>query len=296
MDPEDDNGNVKATAATVRMVIPKGRIYDEVSRLLHEAGVGISADGRSYRPVCKASDIDVKMLKPRNIGTLVGMGTHDIGFTGRDWIAETRADVEILMDLGFNPVRLVAAIPVGTDMDALRERKIVVASEYRNLTERFCEVQGLTWYFLQTYGATEVYPPDDADMIVDNVATGRTLRQNDLVVCQEIMTSSTCLIANRQAMQDPIRRRRIDELILLFRSVLEARRRVMLEMNVQEADLEGIISILPCMRSPTVNRLQDGGYAVKSVVPREDLSELIPRLKEMGARDIIESDINRVVA
>ena len=146
----------------------------------------------------------------------------------------------------------------------------MVASEYARLTSNWIAARGMEDRFVRSYGATEVFPPEDADVIVDNTATGSTLHANGLEIVDEVLRSSTRLYASRQAMNDPSRRARIDDLVLLVRSVLEARQRVMLEVNVPEDRLAALLDVLPCMRQPTVSTLAGGqGYAVKSPVEGE---------------------------
>lgn len=95
----------------LRIVVPKGRIYEQVARLLNDTGMPIESNGRTYRPITHAEGIDIKVMKPQNIPELVQLGSHDAGFTGFDWIAETGADVQEIMDLKFDPVKIVCAIP-----------------------------------------------------------------------------------------------------------------------------------------------------------------------------------------
>lgn len=280
----------------LRVVIPKGRIFENVVELLNEAGIRMSHNHRAYRPVVNDPQIEVKIMKPQNIPKLLELGRHDIGFTGLDWVYETGADVTELLDLGFDPVRIVAAIPRAFSIEELRKNRIVVASEYEKITRDFLDEQGFDYVFVRTYGATEVFPPDDADMIVDNTSTGQTLLAHDLKIVAEIMASSTRLIANNETLQDPWKREKIDEIQMLFRSILDARSRVMLEMNVTPENLEEIIRILPCMRAPTVSPLYEGkGFAVKSAVKKQEAAKLIPQLKKMGATDILEYEFKKVV-
>ena len=190
-------------------------------------------------------------MKPQNIARLVELGSHDIAFTGRDWVVETGARVEEIMDLGFDPVRLVAAVPCTTDPDGLHGRRIVVASEYERISRAFLEERGYDYLFIRTHGATEAYPPQDADMIIDNTSTGHTLHEHGLKILAEIMASSTLFIAGAAALDDPWKRDRIDELRTLFTAVLNARERVMLEMNVPPDKLEEIVRIRhPRIRIP----------------------------------------------
>ncbi|MBD3248673.1 ATP phosphoribosyltransferase [Candidatus Woesearchaeota archaeon] len=277
----------------IKLVIPKGRIYEKVKKLLVDAGMDISENGRSYRPIISNSEIEIKLLKPRNIPKLVELGQHDIGFTGYDWIYEQNVDVEEILDIGFDPVKIVVAVPKENKIDS--KSKIIVASEYKRISEEFLDKEGKDYTFIRTYGATEVFPPEDADMIIDNVSTGSTLKENNLVIYKEIMKSSTRLIANNESMKNPWKKKKIEELKIILKSILIARKKVMIEMNVEGDKLEEVIKILPCMKSPTVNKLYTGGYAVKSVVPREEIAKIISMLKIAGATDILEYDINKVI-
>lgn len=278
------------------MVIPKGRIFDNVISLLREAGVDIRPNARHYVPYVGNPDIQAKIIKPQNIPQLIELGSHDVGFTGYDWIVESGAKVVELIDLGLDPVTIVAAIPNDSDLSFLRGRKIIVASEYQQISTNFLQREGFDFVFIRTYGASEAFPPQDADMIIDNRSTGQTLREHNLKAIAEIMTSSTRFIANPQALEDEWKKEKIDSLAMLFKAVLNARKRVMLEMNVPSEKLEAVVKFLPCMRAPTVAPLfGDQGYAVKVAVPREDVAQLIPKLKWLGATDILEYSLRKVI-
>ena len=121
----------------LKLVIPKGIIYENVAKLLYEAGISIQCNERIYRPFVSDPDIEMKIMKPQNIAKLIELGSHDAGFTGYDWIVETRADVTEVLDLSLDPVKIVAAIPKNLKRRDLYERKIVVASEYENIAKSF---------------------------------------------------------------------------------------------------------------------------------------------------------------
>jgi ATP phosphoribosyltransferase len=279
----------------LRILIPKGRIFNNVARLFDEAGFPFDMPDRAYRPVAGVSWLDAKIMKPQNVGELLELGSHDAGFTGIDWIKESGAQVEEIMDLGLDRVRVVAAIPGDKSEAELKTRKLVAATEYVNLAEAWLLANGYHYRILRTYGATEVFPPDDADMIIDNTASGQTLRDNGLKIIDTILESSTRFVAGKAAMADREKRARIEELAMLFRAVLDARDRVMLEMNVASDRFEALVSGLPAMRSPTVSPLNGGGCAVKIAVRKRDVPELIPKLKKLGATDIVEYDLRKVV-
>jgi ATP phosphoribosyltransferase len=277
----------------LKLVVPKGRIHDNVVQLLGEAGIRLKFEERSYRPFVSDPSIEVKMMKPQNIPQLVALGSYDAGFTGYDWIVETGAKVVEVLDLGLDPVEIVAAIP--KQIGDLRKRRIVVASEYENIACDFLKRKGYDYTFLRSYGATEVFPPDDADMIIDNTSTGTTLKEHGLRVLESIMRSSTRFIANQDSLSDQEKGKKIEEMKTLFKAILDARERVMLEMNISKDKLEEVVKMLPAMRSPTVAPLYSEGYAIKVAVKKSEVPGLIPKLKALGATDILEYDLRKVV-
>lgn len=285
----------------LRLALPKGRMQQGVFTLLADAGVRLSQTGgsgpRGYRPSINLPHCDTKILKPQNIVEMLDSGTRDVGFAGADWVAELKADVVEVFDTTLDRVRVVAAAPTFIlNEGRLPNRPLVIASEYTELTQNWIAQRGRGDRFVRSYGATEVFPPEDADCIVDVTATGATLEANGLQITEDLMISSTRLYASRQAMNDQTRRGRIEDLALLLRSVLEARKRVMLELNVPTDKLEAVVAALPCMREPTISALHgDAGYAVKAAVPRDQLPTLIPLLKSRGGSDLVISQIAQVV-
>lgn len=282
---------------TVRMALPKGRMFDQVVDLLKGAGISIRQSERGYRPTISLPNFNAKILKPRNVISMLAAGARDIGFAGADWIEETGVELHEVLDTGLNPVRLVVAAPHQILTDGrLPDRKIIVASEYPELAKRWIAEKQLDAEVLQTFGATEVFPPEDADCIVDNTATGSTLRANGLDIIDEIMTSSTRLYASQAAMENPQIKQQIDDLTMLIRAVLQARTRVMMDLNVAQADLEAVFACLPAMRTPTVSPLSDTGWvAVRAAVLRKELAAIIPKLKAAGACDIVTTSAEQLI-
>lgn len=289
-DTTDDNG-------IIHLAVPKGRIEPGVTRLLSDAGIDLRAGPRGYRPVTSVEGFEIKLLKPQNIVEMLAAGSRDIGFAGADWVAEKSAELIELLDTGLDPVRVVAAAPESLLIDGrLPNRHLVVASELDRLASRWIERNGLDATLVRSYGATEVFPPEDADVIVDISATGETLAANGLVVVDELMRSSTRLYASRTALDSASKKSAIDGFVLSLRSVLEARGRAMVELNVSPDDVEEVIAILPSMREPTIATLHgSAGLAVKAAVPRADLPVLIPLLKARGAGDIVVSKLEQIV-
>ncbi len=285
------NGN------NLRLALPKGRMQAGVFGLLSDAGIEVRARDRGYRPSVSLAGLEAKVLKPQNIVKMLAHGSRDAGFAGADWVAELGADLVEILDTGLDPVSMVAAAPEDLLEDGkLPRRHLVVASEYETLTQQWIERAGLDATTVRSYGATEVFPPEDADLIVDLKATGSTLRANKLVVVDEIMASSTRLYASPRALEDPDRKRFLDEIVMLLGSVLEARQRVMVEVNVPADRLEDVIAVLPCMREPTMSPLHGGaGYAVKAAVPRDQLPEVIPEIKRRGGTDVVVTKLVQIV-
>jgi len=302
----------------LRIGLPKGRMQGKVIQLLSDAGLPVNADEREYRPkigngspyTIGSSTIqyEAKLLKPQNIVEMLASGSRDVGFAGADWVKELDVDLVELLDTGMDPVSVVAAAPEAliSRIGNLKAPKIswveacgrapVIASEYETIARTWMKKNIPGADFIRSYGATEVFPPEDADLIVDNCATGGTLRANGLVIIDTIMKSSTRLYASKKAMENPAKREAASALVLILRSVIEARRRVMLEVNVSAADLESVISILPCLRSPTLSPLEGGkDFAVRVAAPRDQLAALIPEIKRRGGTDIVVTQLSQLV-
>lgn len=286
-----------AAANVVRFALPKGRMRDGVFAMLSEAGIKVQVGARGYRPSLSVPGFDTKVLKPQNIVEMLHAGSRDLGFAGADWVREKGADLVEILDTKLDPVQVVAAAPEALLVDGrLPDRPLVIASEYERLTREWIAERRLDATFVRSYGATEVFPPEDADCIVDNTATGSTLRANHLAIVGEVMRSSTRLYANPRALQNPVKKEAIDRFALVIGAVLEARTRVMLELNVGAAALDAVIELLPCMQRPTVAPLHgDSGFAVKAAVPRSDLPVLIPDLKAAGGSDIVVTSLSQIV-
>jgi ATP phosphoribosyltransferase len=192
-------------------------------------------------------------------------------------------------------VRLVAAAPAAFRPPAPDAAPIVAASEYEAVSRHWLAARGWPHRFVRSWGATEVFPPEDADLIVDNSATGRTLAEHGLVEIAEIMRSTTRFIGAPAALARPEVRAFADDLVLLMRGVRAAACRVILEMNVANGNLARIIALLPAMKNPTVAQLADGSHALKAAVPTDQVAALVPRLKALGASDILEYPIRKVI-
>lgn len=282
----------------MKFALPKGRMYEGVISLLSDAGVKIRLGGREYRPTISLPEYTVKILKPQNIIEMLAIGSRDLGFAGADWVHELGVSLVELLDTELDPVRIVAAAPADSLKNgALPEKPLIVASEYEVLAKKWIDDQKLDAKVLRSYGATEVFPPEDADCIIDNTATGETLRANGLEIIDTLLTSSTRLYANPRALEDRSKRERIENLVIITKSVLEARKRVMVEVNISGEQLDALIRVLPSMRKPTVSPLHNSdGFAVRAAVLRSNLAHVIPELKACGGTDIVVSRLLQITA
>jgi ATP phosphoribosyltransferase len=243
------------------------------------------------------------VLRPQEIGAYVSDGLFDIGITGRDWIEETNSSVHTLCELHYSkntarPVNIVVAVPEDSPWSSVEEfpQGVKVSTEYPQLTNAYFESKGIDANIQLSYGATEAKAPEIVDAVVDITETGRALRAAGLKVIGTVLTSFTELIANPEAYANPDKRKAMEQVQTLLQGVLEARGQVMVKMNVSKEDLDKVISILPSMKAPTVNELFGGqGYAVETVVPKDQINILIPELRGSGASDIVEIPISKIV-
>jgi len=289
----------------LKLVVPKGSLERATLELFEDADLKIwRGSEREYRGSVEDPRIEsVMVLRPQEIPSYVEEGFFDIGVTGEDWVAETGADVVKVTPLEYSkntdrPVKVVLAAPRDAGLNSPSDIKPEsrISTEYPNLTRRYFESLGIPVRVLLSYGATEAKVPSIVDAIVDVTETGSTLRRNGMEILDVILESHTQLIANPLAWEDPEKRQAIEELKILLRGAIDARGRVMVKLNVEEHNLDGVVELLPAMRAPTVSRLAEAGYlAVETIVSKSAINTLIPKLKALGAEDIIELPITKIV-
>lgn len=286
----------------LKILLAKGRIYESVYELLNDVGISIHLPDRTYFPVTNQEDLAFQVVKPQITSALLAQNCADVGFSGKDWVYENGVenDVEEIMDLGFDPVRIVAAIPETKDYEKLLSGKVTIATEYQNLTKKYIASKKIDGTIFRTWGTSEGFVQDNDDalaqILIDNTSTGSSLRANRLKIVDTLMESSTRMYASKEAMKNPAKKQKIFELKMLFEAVLAARSRVMLEMNVAKADFDKLIKGIPSMKSPTVSPLfGDDGYAVKIAVQKSEVPTLLPKLQSLGATDILEYELRKVI-
>lgn len=286
----------------LKLALPKGSLQESTLAILRKAGWDVLVSSRTYTPYCDDPELDLLLIRAQEIARYVEQGIFGAGITGKDWIMENDAQVEEVCELVYakaslRPVRWVLAVP---DESPIRSVKDLagkhISTEVVNLTRRYLEEQGVSASVEFSWGATEAKSRLLADAIVEVTETGSSLRANNLRIVDTILESTTRLIANREAYGDPWKRQKIDNIARLMQSGIMATGRVGLKMNVTDEKLEGLMAILPAMKTPTVSQLYNGsGAALEVIVEEETVRKLIPDLIGAGATDIIEYPLNKVI-
>jgi ATP phosphoribosyltransferase len=287
------------------LVLPKGSLERATIELFDAADLTVRrASDRDYRASIEDPRIDrVRVLRPQEIPTYLEQGLFDLGITGRDWITETDADVVSLGELKYskatsNPVRIIMAVPDDAPWQSVSDlpEGVRISTEFPAMTERYLAKHGVKALVVPSYGATEAKVPDIVDAIVDLTETGSSLRKNGLRILDTLLTSYTELVANREAYADPEKRAAMEDIALLLQGAIRARGKVLLKLNVSNAELPAVLDIIPSMTSPTITPLAGGQmHAVESVVAKHGVNTLIPALKAAGGRDILEIPITKIV-
>ena len=284
------------------ILLAKGRIYESVVELLKDVGISIYLPDRTYYPITNQDDLAFQVVKPQISSALLADNRADVAFSGKDWVFENGVQDQVaeIIDLGLDPVRIVVAVPETVDFDALLKKPVTIATEYQNLSRFWAKEKNVDGKIFRTWGTSEGFVQDNeqalAQILIDNTSTGSSLRANHLKICDTIMESSTRMYASKEALKDPEKKQKIMELKMLFEAVLAARSRVMLEMNVSKDNFDALIKGIPAMKSPTVSPLfGDNGYAVKIAVKKSEVPTLLPKLHQLGATDILEYELRKVM-
>lgn len=288
--------------STIVLGLPKGSLQEATFLMMKKAGFNIKAGSRSYVPRVDDPEIEARLIRAQEISRYVEHGMLDAGMTGYDWILENESDVVEVADLiyakqGLRPVRWVLAVPNDSPIKSVQDLEGKrIATEAVGLTRRYLEQNKINAEVEFSWGATEVKAPELVDAIVEITETGSSLRANNLRIVETVQESTTKLIANKAAWEDPKKRAKIEQLAMLLEGALMAETRVLIKMNVQDKDLPAVLGMLPAMHAPTINRLNEEGWcSVESVVEEPTVREIIPGLKDAGAVDIIEIGLNKVV-
>jgi ATP phosphoribosyltransferase len=286
----------------LKLGIPAGSLQEATAQLFQRAGYKITFSSRSYYPSIDDREIECLLIRAQEMARYVEQGILDAGITGYDWILETGARVFEVCELVFSkasrrPVRWVLCVPEDSPVQTVKDLEGKrIATEAVGLTKTFLAQHGVTATVEFSWGATEVKPPRLADAIVEVTETGSSLRANNLRIVAEVLQSTTRLIANQQSYADPWMRQKLDNIALMLQACLNAEGKVGLMMNVPRGDLDRILELLPALQKPTISALSDPDWVdVNTILDESVVRTLIPRLKSVGARGIVEYPINKII-
>jgi ATP phosphoribosyltransferase len=287
---------------TIKLGLPKGSLENATIDLMRRAGYHVTVAERSYFPAIDDPGIECMLVRAQEMARYVEDGALDCGLTGYDWVVENEAVVHTVCDLvyakqSFGKVRWVLAAPEASAIrSAVDLEGKIIATELVGVTRRWLDERGVTAKVEFSWGATEAKLPELADAIVEVTETGSSLRANKLRIVETILESTTQVIANRAAWQDSVKRRQIEDMVLLLQGAMAALDKVGLMLNVRVADLQPVLAVLPALRNPTISHLSDEGWvAVNTIIDERTVREIIPRLKEAGAEGIVEFPLNKIV-
>ena len=286
----------------LKLGIPKGSLEEATVKLFARAGYNIKIKSRSYFPSIDDDEIECMLIRAQEIARYVADGVLDAGLTGKDWIMENRADVDEIAPLVYSkvsarPVRWVLAVPNDSSIQTVKDLQGKrIATEVINLTTDWLKGHGVTANVEFSWGATEVKAPKLVDAIVEVTETGSSLKANNLRIVDTLMESTTRFIMNKAANQDAWKRNKVDRLVMMLQGAMAANGKVGLMLNAPKDKLDEIIKIFPSGKKPTVSELSDPKWVAINVILEEKLVRVyVPDLKKVGAEDIVEYPLNKII-
>lgn len=286
----------------LRIGLPKGSLCEPTLDLFEKAGFNIHGASRSYRPSIDDPEIQIRLIRAQEIGRYVDHGFLDCGITGKDWIAENGADVQVICDLQYsratsNPTRWVLVVPNDSPVQTVQDLEGKrIAAEAIGIVQKYLDKNGVNAEVEFSWGATEVKVPELVDAIVDITETGSSLRANNLRIVDVLMESYPQFVSKHESWEDEWKREKMERISVLLKGALNARDKVGIKMNIREKDLQSVLECIPSLRNPTVSKLaQEGWVAVETISEESQVRELIPELRSRGAEGIIEYPLNKVI-
>lgn len=283
--------------------VPKGSLQDATVELFRRSGWKIAVAERSYFPRVDDPELRCLLVRAQEMARYVENGTLDAGITGRDWVLEYDAKVQVVQELIYSktslrPTRWVLVVagdsPVQRPEDLAGAR---IATELVGYTTRWFAERGIDVQIEFSWGATEAKVAEGlVDAIVEVTETGSTLRAHGLRIVTELFQSVPQIVANPGAWADPWKRTKIENIARLLEGALRADGQVGLKMNVPPGRLAAVIALLPSITAPTVAHLHGTDWlSVETVIAEATVRDLIPRLLGAGAVGIIEYPLNKIV-
>ncbi len=286
----------------LKLAFPKGSLQTHTLRLFQRAGYEVALSERSYYPVFDDPEIEAMLIRAQEVSRYVEQRVLDVGITGSDWLAESKADLVTVTELVYSkqslkPCRWVLAVPQDSPFQKAQDLAGKrIATELVGVTRDYFARHGVEVEVQFSWGATEVKPPILADGIVEITETGSTLRANRLRTIDTILEVRNCLVANREAWDDPWKRQKIENIALLLKGALAAEDKVGLKMNVPRAKVDEVLAVLTALRRPTLSALADPDWvALETIIDERTVRDIIPRLKRAGAEGIVEYSLNKLV-
>ncbi|MBN2406903.1 MAG: ATP phosphoribosyltransferase [Elusimicrobia bacterium] len=289
----------------LKFALPKGSLQQSTFEIFDKAGIRVFLSSpRSYYPSSDDAELDLMLIRPQEMPRYVRDGVFDAGLCGYDWVQENGVadEVEQVCDLvyakgGFTPVKWVLAVPESSKINSVKDLNGKrVSTELINYVTRYFREKKVDCEVEFSWGATEVKAGVLVDAIVELTETGSSLRANKLRIVEEVLQSTTRLIANKDSYRDKWKKEKIDNVRLLLKAAVDAEKMVGLKMNIEEAKLDKVNRLLPGITSPTVSRLsKEGWVAVEVVVAEQTVKKILPELNRIGATGIIEYPLNKIV-
>ncbi len=287
----------------LKLGIPKGSLEAATVELFADAGWAISSRSRNYFPSVDDDELSCALVRSQEMGPYVAGGALDAGLTGLDWVMETEADVETVCDLVYSKAsdrvaRWVLVVPKDSDVTKVEELEGgKIATELVGFTRRYLTERGVKADVEFSWGATEAKVVQGlADAAVEITETGSTIRAHGLRIVCDLLQTHTVLIANKSALADPWKKAKIDQMAMMLTSALTARGKVLLKLNAPSGKVDAIVKLLPSLNAPTVSHLYDTDWlAVETVIERDQVRALVPRLSAAGAQGILELPIQKIV-
>jgi ATP phosphoribosyltransferase len=286
----------------LKLGIPKGSLQDATVDLFSRAGWKIGVNSRSYVPTIDDPEIECLLVRAQEMARYVETGALDAGITGHDWVVETGSNVEELAELVYakqrlSRVRWVLAVPEDSPIHKPADLAgKIIATEIVHITENYLARHGVTARVDFSWGATEVKVPQLADAIVEVTETGASLRANRLRIIDTVLESATVFVINRNAVADPWKREKAQNLILMLQGAIAAASKVGLLLNVRRDDLGGVLDVLPALKNPTISTLSDPEWvAVNTIIEESVVRQILPKLKAANAQGIVEYPLNKIV-